>query len=324
MKNKPMHPQRPGGRLFTARELLEGHWPDIERAVRASLLRRGVGREDADDILQETALRAVSGPFRFDGPEGFRRWAFVVAKHLTIDQARCRRTTTVAVVPDAPTAGAEADVAATVEGRMVAAGVVSAFHQLSANDRTAITTGFDHADQVGRPPSRREYVKFAVRRHRARQRLMALCEGLLAVLVVACRRVLRPATQLTAVAVPLGMGFMLWSARFPQVRSPAVPGVVALSVPAAGRPEVAPVRVSPPIRVVPPAPPRIPSGHEAASRAADPSHGTTLAVVQVAAAGNTGLRTRTRENEDHDACADTIVAGTHCVDAPPLPPHVDP
>src|SRR5947207_10806646 len=144
MKNYPMHPQRDGGQMFTGPDLVEGHWPQIAQAVRASLLRRGVGREDADDILQETALRAMSSGVCFDSADGLRRWAFVVARHLTIAQARRRRPTAVAVVPDAPAAGPGSDVAATVEGRMVAAAVASALEQLSENDRHAIVYALDH------------------------------------------------------------------------------------------------------------------------------------------------------------------------------------
>src|SRR4051812_4713332 len=189
-KSNPMHPQRDSRRVFTGVDLVTGHWPEVHDSVRASLLRRGVSPEDAADILQETALRAMSRTENFDGVEGLRRWAFVVARHLTIEQARRRGAACVAELPDTPAVGA--DVATTVENRMVAEAVVSALLQLSASDQHAITAPFR---PVERPASRKEYIRSAVRRHRARQRLMALCEGLLGIGAWVWRRLGQPATQ---------------------------------------------------------------------------------------------------------------------------------
>ena len=323
MKNNPMHPQRDGDRLFTGTDLVQGHWPEIELAVRASLLRRGVSREDAADILQETALRAVSRGLQFDSVEGFRRWAFVVARHLVVAQARGRRATAVAAVPDAPAAGA--DVAATVEGRMAAAAVVSALGQMSASDRHAIRGAIDAPAAPAPSISRREYVKVAVRRHRARQRLMALCEGLLAALTFAWRRIVQPAAQLAAAAVPVWLGIMLWSGGLTGEPARPIPDAGAVAMPAGVLPTVMSPAVAGPTGPTTAVPADDGSQERSGlGSARPPATPAPVAVIRVPAANNAGVRTRPRGHDDHELCADTLVAGNRCVDSPALPPPIGP
>ncbi|MHB8438426.1 MAG: RNA polymerase sigma factor [Acidimicrobiales bacterium] len=67
-------------------------WEVLYRAVyprlRAYLSRR-VGQADADDLVNETMARAVSGIATFElGPAGFDGWVFGIARHVAADHHR--------------------------------------------------------------------------------------------------------------------------------------------------------------------------------------------------------------------------------------------
>jgi RNA polymerase sigma-70 factor (ECF subfamily) len=63
-------------------------------------------RARAEDVVQETLMRAWQSPTVFEVPAAARRaWLFTVARNLVIDQwrsARSRRETPVATPPEAP------------------------------------------------------------------------------------------------------------------------------------------------------------------------------------------------------------------------------
>jgi RNA polymerase sigma-70 factor, ECF subfamily len=60
---------------------------DIWRFV-ASL----VGPDDADDLTQETYLRAITALPRFEGRSGIRTWLLVIARRVVVDHHRHRAT----------------------------------------------------------------------------------------------------------------------------------------------------------------------------------------------------------------------------------------
>ena len=67
------------------------------------LLRLTRDRDTADDLFQQTWLRVVDKIRRYDANRGFEPWLFSVARNLTIDHFRRRRTDSL----DEPTATGE-------------------------------------------------------------------------------------------------------------------------------------------------------------------------------------------------------------------------
>jgi len=66
-----------------------------------AFLRRRLPRDAADDVFQETFLRALRGYDSLDHGEHLRAWVLTIAGRLVIDHAR-RRRPTVAEVPELP------------------------------------------------------------------------------------------------------------------------------------------------------------------------------------------------------------------------------
>jgi RNA polymerase sigma-70 factor (ECF subfamily) len=60
------------------------------------------GRERADDLTQETFVRAWRSLSRFEARASFRTWVLTIARHTAIDalRAAARRPTTAALVPE--------------------------------------------------------------------------------------------------------------------------------------------------------------------------------------------------------------------------------
>ena len=66
-------------------------WRDVYEPLRCYLASTGLARHDIDDITQETATRALERGVAATDVVTFRRWVFVVAKHLAFDLYRARR-----------------------------------------------------------------------------------------------------------------------------------------------------------------------------------------------------------------------------------------
>lgn len=90
-------------------------WPQVAPQLRFVLRLRGVDADSIDDIVQETALRALARLVPFSSAEDLYRWARVVAVNLSI--ADYRRTARVAFEPPPEHHPAE-DVVAIVESRL--------------------------------------------------------------------------------------------------------------------------------------------------------------------------------------------------------------
>ena len=59
-------------------------------------------RAGADDVVQETLLRAWRTPRILEDPATARAWMFTVARHLVIDESRSARRRHVVLLPAAP------------------------------------------------------------------------------------------------------------------------------------------------------------------------------------------------------------------------------
>ncbi|MDQ1394781.1 MAG: hypothetical protein QOG64_40 [Acidimicrobiaceae bacterium] len=312
--------------VITASELVEAHWAEVEPGLIRMLRRRGVSAADAQDIAQETAYRAVSRNELFEGVEGLRRWSAVVAWRLTIQMARRRRRLGWEPVPDKTS---PVDVGRVVEGRLALERVVSAMGGLRPRDRSVIA---ESAAGPATPTSRKEAVRLGVERHRARQRLLALCEGAAAVLVGLWRRFgrLKPIPRVAVAGAPLCVALALSIALGSGSTPSADRGGHGMGGSDAAHARPAPTTATGRDRLATGA-----SGGQgsvlARSAAASarvvppPSAGDPHAVPALAAplpgvGGNGEVRARPKEAGDHFVCADTLsVSGWQCVDPPPPP-----
>ena len=67
-------------------------WQQHEHELYGWLLKQSGCPMDADDLLQETFLRAIRQQSKFCAIENARAWLFEVARHLVIDNSRRQRT----------------------------------------------------------------------------------------------------------------------------------------------------------------------------------------------------------------------------------------
>jgi DNA-directed RNA polymerase specialized sigma24 family protein len=174
----------------------EAVWPDVERCLHALLYRRGLDRASADDVVQEVALRALAGRVTYTSAKDLLRWAGPVACNLHIDLLRQRaRLSDDEVGADRP---ASNDVAGEVADRMELQRALRGIAALRPADREAIMEAVT-AEPVP-PRNRKEAVRLAVRRHRARSRLILVMEQL-AAFVFGWRWVRQPKAATAAVAM---------------------------------------------------------------------------------------------------------------------------
>ena len=150
-------------------------WPDVERRLRALLYRRGLDQPSIDDIVQEVALRVLAGRVTYTSAKDLLRWAGPVACNLHIDLLRQRARLHDGAVGDRP---AWNDVAGEVADRMELQRAFRGIAALRPADREAIIEAVADEQPAGR--SRKESVRLAVRRHRARSRLVVVLEQLAA------------------------------------------------------------------------------------------------------------------------------------------------
>jgi RNA polymerase sigma-70 factor (ECF subfamily) len=95
----PVVEVEPGlGERFRSREeaALEETYRRLGPALQ-SYLRRYVGRDDAEDVLQQTLVDAWRGADRYDPAQRFTGWLFTIARRRAVDTLRARRAATVDV-----------------------------------------------------------------------------------------------------------------------------------------------------------------------------------------------------------------------------------
>jgi DNA-directed RNA polymerase specialized sigma24 family protein len=177
-------------------------WPSVERRLRASLAARGVDWALTDDIVQETALRALVNRVAFDTADDLYPWAVTVARNLHVSEMRLRaRQTSPDALSDMP---ARDDVADAVLWGEVWTAAMGRLAQMPKEDRDALLTPLLDEPTVGGEP-----VRISVRRHRARARLRAALAGLLGWLVPPLTAALRPLRRHAISAVPGAAGALV-------------------------------------------------------------------------------------------------------------------
>lgn len=145
-------------------------WRRAEPRVRRALGRIGISEERRDDLLQETALRMLRARPDLETVEQVAAWAYTVARRIDIDLGR-RRGRETASIDDVAEVEAADDVVEHALQRLDLETVLAAVARLSPMDQAALF------DIDRRPADRTEAVRWAVRRHRARQRLARLLGG---------------------------------------------------------------------------------------------------------------------------------------------------
>jgi DNA-directed RNA polymerase specialized sigma24 family protein len=284
-------------------------WPGVHEPLRRYLASLGASRHEIDDIAQEVAARAIAHrvPFR-DAPD-LRRWAFVVARRLWIDELRTRRR----IAPlDAATAladTAQGDSLGRVEDRHLLATVAAAVAGMPDRDAHAL------AAQPASGASRAERTRVAVARHRARHRLRRIV-GPFAVIPAWWRRRRLPRSRMLAAALPA------WAATVAAVFVLNVPTGSAAEPRSPGEPD--PNGAAHPAATARPAPTARPSpglpATRAAARPASPSRRTLLTMP---GPSGTLARAWTRPNDGRQplVCTRGTIVKNACVTAPqpPLP-----
>lgn len=284
--------------MLTRPLTIDEAWATVGARLHAMLRRRGVDPDAADDIVQETAARALEHGVEFRDEEDLLRWANVVAWRIALNDWRGRQWIAASPVPDRPaTVPLEDEVIA----RHTLARVLASLSRLSAADREALRFG-------GEARTRTEATKHYVRRHRARARLAALVEGLVGVLAAVLWRG-RPRTRAAAVAVaaPLLIAAV--------VLLPHEGERGGVAVEEANARDTTIVGPSRPMRGA-----GLPALHDVRSPlrpgGADPRRGVVLPPFEIVVTDEIRVAGRPKEPDDHLACWDTVVLGVQCVAEP--------
>jgi len=304
-----------GSPVITGPIALEDAWPAVADVVAAMLRRRGVDPWLVDDLVQETAVRVLAREAGYETTGDLRRFACVVAWRLAIDDSRAARHRNATLVDEHACA---TDVAREVETRETLAAVARGFRQLSPADQAALLT----TEVV--PADRRTSVRLAVRRHRARTRLLALVEVSLALFAALLRRVTSVARRRWPVTVAADVAASVSLAVFVSVAAGTQPARL-------DRVRAAPF--TPPVSAIAPEP--LAEVGRAASNGLDgPASSGSRAVragwrsaagqveghVRVPGpSGTVDATVRPKASDDHLVCGDTIVLGWQCHDVPALP-----
>jgi len=166
-----------------------GSWSQAYRRhgeeIRAYLTRRLPRPEEAEDLTQETFLRAMAAEGRLRDPGALRGYLFTTAHNLLVNHLSRRRLVQVEsdlaegqsleLVAGTGAAGGDAGPAAVAHGRELARALAAALAGLPPEQRLAFTLGplerRPYAEIAGRTGWSLSKVKINV--HRARRRLIA-------------------------------------------------------------------------------------------------------------------------------------------------------
>lgn len=178
-------------------------WLEAAPALGAFLRSRGCSPQDADDLVQECAIRVLRSRPTFADTADLLRWCLPVVRNLSVDLHRKgRREVSVEVMPDRPAVG---DVANDVVVALELRRVLQALQQLRPSDREAIVAHVG-PEQSSSALDRRQAVRRNVQLHRARQRLLARLAAVLGICAALGRRMGRAATP---AALPLALAVAL-------------------------------------------------------------------------------------------------------------------
>lgn len=143
---------------------LEDVFRAYQRPVFAYFLRVVGTRADAEELTQETFLRACSAALRFRGDSSIKTWLFGIARRVLFEASRAGLFSRPSAVPDQPASDPDPDERIDLE---------RAFAKLGLSDREALmlvdVLGFEPSEaavMIGLKPE-----AMRVRLHRARGRL---------------------------------------------------------------------------------------------------------------------------------------------------------
>ncbi|HYG73188.1 MAG TPA: RNA polymerase sigma factor [Actinomycetota bacterium] len=134
-----------------------------QQAVFAYFLRVIGNRQDAEELTQETFVRACSAAIRFRGDSSVKTWLFGIARRVLLEASRAGLFDRTEQLPDVAAAGDRADVRIDLERALASLGV---------SDREALVI----VDVLGFEPREAAAIvgvsaeTFRVRLHRARRR----------------------------------------------------------------------------------------------------------------------------------------------------------
>ena len=272
---------------------------------------RGVDPHAAEDIVQEVATRTLVRDVPYDSADDLTRWAWTVARNLSVDHHRAMARVSVGTIPER---AAHEDVVSIVEHRSRLRAVRRGLDRLRDSDRDAVVDAVN-----GVPPARGEAARVGMQRLRARGRLLHIVEGIAGAAGVAwgARRLLRVRhAAMAACAVPVVLILFTTLRGFQPLHDGTLDGrhdgaTVQFSARTAARVYGVPL-------VAPAA--HAPAGATPGAATASPSPRYFARIEQKAPNGET-LAVRTRERTDTDAivCIERDDTGRICVN-PPRPP----
>lgn len=303
-------------------------WPEVADRMRSMLRRRGVRHHDIDEIVQETAARVISTRVSYDDADDLFRWAAVVGGRLAIDLRRKGARISGDELPDRADT---VDVAMAAEHRVVLGAVRNRVQELSARDQEALLSTFSDTAES----TRRESVRVAVARHRARTRLRVLLDGLAGSAIFVWIRRLRlwsgPAETIAYAAVPAAACLLVTVSAWTGVAQSRADDNASATMLAA---QIVPASSSA-TGSTSAAPDRNPGGSGAGVSGAAPSKPVSglssplpnhVFTIDEPAGGQTTAGTRKKEASDHLWCVTTpALSGgleTRCVDSPVTTPTV--
>jgi hypothetical protein len=283
-------------------------WPEVGERIRRTLVRRGVPQQMTEDFAQEAAAEALCHEVPFSTPDELFAWTYVVAKNRAVDAHRRDWRLVDAEVPPIVSAG---DLGDQVVLRLALQSLQNAVSELPPAELAALSATV-RGEPV--PSERRSAVRLAVARFRARQRLLAVVEGLLGLLVWAWRRMRRTAGSAgTPLAVALALvalltppGMALNRSRSSQkppsrrpalsglLRGPSTPGRSKESPPAITDGDPRPKPVPAPVVTIP----------------------YRTVIIPSPLGGAASLATRPETAADHFLCFGPLVTGYRCLDYP--------
>lgn len=283
-------------------------WPQVEPALRRYVASLGANRSDIDDVVQEVAARALQAEVAFCDAADLRRWCFVVARRLRIDQLRLntRLFSLDALI-------ATSDITSMrefgrVEDRHLLATITSALAQLPDRDRLALS----------REAAVEDRNRAAVARFRARRRLRQLVGPLAGAASFVAIRLRRRTPRVTtaALAVPsLALVVTAGLGVATQDKSAALPHEIAIA-PFSAQSEVALAHTT-----------RLVHSSESPVGAPAPRAAVSHSVVAARLPAGAWVKAGFKPNDGHQplVCLDGTFAGHVCVDtqhasAPQIPP----
>jgi hypothetical protein len=273
-------------------------WPDVSRRVASRLRAAGVGAADAEDLTSEAITRAVAKGVTFESTDHLFAWTLHVARNIHVDQRRAvGRGPVVHGIVDSDVAPAP-DTAVVVEHRLRLERALEVLATFSPADRAAVMDD-------GAPAVRRDAVRLAVRRHRARARLRAAIAGIAAILgrAVRPRRVAVAATPVAlvgALVLTLAPHMTPFGGGAPDRRLPVVRMPVTAAAP------VAAVRPATRQAATRPASTAGTVARHALERPAPPRH-ENIADVPVAPHTGATLYQRERQPDDPLICVRSVI-----------------